>query len=116
MAGEKPMGAVALAVLGGVVNIVFGVLLFLGRLPALLGPALVSPLSLLSIVCGAIVAVSALTLLASAKRSKTLGYVIILVSLPTIFAVLGFLLGLLGGLMSVRWKPPAQGESPPGGT
>ena len=63
------------------------------------------------LVCGAIVLVSATMLLAKVGARRTWGILILVFSVLSFIGlggfVLGAILGIAGGVLALRWKPPA---------
>jgi len=64
------------------------------------------------LVCGAIVLVSATMLLAKVGVRRTWGILILVFSVLSFVGLGGFvvgaILGILGGVLTLRWKPPAS--------
>ena len=63
------------------------------------------------LVCGAIVLISSTMLLAKVGTLRTWGILILVFSVLSLVGlggfVLGAILGILGGVLTLRWKPPA---------
>lgn len=127
--GEKPTAAFVLSLIGGIFILLAGlvVALFLGILgagismiPGLgwLGGAMVA-LSVLGLIFGILVIVGALMINSGVPSKVKTGSIIVLVfsilSLPTVGGgmVIGFLLGLIGGILGLVWKPTAAAPPPP---
>jgi hypothetical protein len=64
------------------------------------------------LVCGAIVLVSATMLLAKVGKRRTWGILILVFSVLSFIGlggfVIGAILGIAGGVLALRWKPPAS--------
>jgi Family of unknown function (DUF6114) len=64
------------------------------------------------LVCGAIVLMSAAMLLARVGERRTWGILITIFSVLSFVGLGGFvvgaILGIVGGVMTLRWKPPAS--------
>jgi len=90
------------------------------RTPPHLAPAMipglvsgiVGTMGLLGLVSGIIVLASALMLLTNATRARMWGVLILIFSVLSFFGlggfVLGAVLGIAGGILTLRWKPPTQ--------
>jgi len=80
-------------------------------LPSLISGVL-SVMGGFGLVCGAIVLVSATMLLAKVGVRRTWGILILVFSVLSFVGlggfVLGAILGILGGVLTLRWKPPAS--------
>jgi hypothetical protein len=63
------------------------------------------------LVCGAIVLISATMLLARVGQQRTWGILILVFSVLSFIGLGGFIvgaiLGIVGGILTLRWKPPA---------
>lgn len=63
------------------------------------------------LVCGAIVLISATMLLAKVGQWRTWGILILVFSVLSFIGlggfVIGAILGIVGGIMALRWKPPS---------
>ncbi|MBI2937599.1 MAG: hypothetical protein HYY22_05275 [Thaumarchaeota archaeon] len=128
-----PKTASILALVGGIVIILGGVLLTFvssyilpyldytnlntprGLTPASI-PAIVSGIvgvmGLFGLASGVIVLVSAVMLLANSGQRKTWGVLILVFSIMSFLGLGGFIvgaiLGMAGGILTLRWKPPTQ--------
>ncbi len=64
------------------------------------------------LICGAIVLVSALILLTKTSQRRVCGVLILVFSVLSFIGlggfVIGAILGIIGGIMTLRWKPPTQ--------
>jgi uncharacterized membrane protein len=64
------------------------------------------------LVCGAIVLISAILLLTNSGQPRTWGVLILVFSVMSFLGLGGFvvgaILGIIGGIMTLRWKPPTQ--------
>jgi hypothetical protein len=126
-----PKIASILALVGGILIILSGILLMAvsafilphldytnldtpPRLTSASIPGLVSGMvgvmGLLGLVSGAIVLVSAVMLLTNPSRRRTWGVLILVFSIMSFLGLGGFIvgaiLGILGGILILRWKPP----------
>ncbi|MDA4125440.1 MAG: DUF6114 domain-containing protein [Thaumarchaeota archaeon] len=122
-----------LALLGGIVITLSGVLLVLASafiLPSMNFPNLTVPpgmnassipalvsgivgiMGVFGIISGAIVLVSAVMLLAKVGQRRTWGVVILVFSILSFIGLGGFIvgavLGMVGSILTLRWKAPAQ--------
>ena len=127
-----PKTAAILALVGGIIMILGGVLfiavatfviphLNLSNMTVPQGMDSASLRSLISgvvgvmggfgLVCGAIVLVSATMLLARIGARRTWGILILVFSVLSLVGlggfVIGAILGMVGGVLALRWKPPA---------
>ncbi|HUI23952.1 MAG TPA: DUF6114 domain-containing protein [Nitrososphaerales archaeon] len=130
-AAPYPKTASILALIGGIFIIVGGVL-FLGvaayvvphldlsnikvpqgmdraSLPGLISGVL-TVMGAFGLVCGAIVLVSATMLLAKVGQRRTWGILILVFSVLSFIGlggfVIGAILGIVGGVLILRWRPP----------
>ena len=126
-----PKTAAVLALVGGMI-IVLGGVIFVGvaafvlphlnysnmtvpqgmdraSLPGLIS-GVVGVMGGFGLVCGAVVLVSATMLLAKVGRRRTWGILILVFSVLSIVGLGGFIigaiLGIAGGILTLRWKPP----------
>lgn len=124
MAGDKPTGAMVLSVIGGLFILLGGIaLLFVGAILAaimgaflgsfsFLGPdpvAIVNTMGILGVVFGLIDVALGVVMFVKPGLSKILGAVVLVVSLASIIGLGGFILGLIlgvvGGILGIAWKP-----------
>jgi hypothetical protein len=74
---------------------------------------------LFSIVFGVIVIASALMLYTHSSQHMTWGILIVIFSVLSLFGGMmsglgvGFILGIIGGVLAITWKPPASAAPPP---
>ena len=77
-------------------------------LPALISGVL-TVMGSVGLVCGAVVFVSATLLLAKAGQRRTWGILILVFSVLSFIGlgglVIGAILGIVGGILTLRWKP-----------
>ena len=132
MKSGYPRTASILALVGGVVIVLGGALLMAvsafilphldytnlktptalapGSLPALVS-GVVGTMGLFGLISGVIVLVSAIMLLTNPSRWKTWGVLVLVFSVMSFLGLGGFivgaLLGIVGGILALRWKPPA---------
>ena len=128
-----PKTASILALVGGIL-IILGGILFMAvsafilphldytnlttppRLTSASMPGLVSGIvgvmGLFGLVSGVIVLVSAVMLLTNLSQRRTWGVLILIFSIMSFLGLGGFIagaiLGILGGILTLRWKPPTQ--------
>ncbi len=143
MAGqETPSTAATLSILGGLLILLSGILIIAmgtafagmmagyypgmmgGYYPGMMGnPAgFISPLivgiGIGGIICGIVIAVSGYWLNTRPAAHTTWGMVIVVVSLVSFFEGGGFLigaiLGILGGILAITWKPSPAGTETKG--
>jgi hypothetical protein len=127
-----PRTASILALVGGMI-IVLGGVIFIGvsafviphlnfsnmtvpqgfnraNLPGLVS-GVVGAMGVVGLVCGAIVLVSATMLLAKVGQRRTWGILILVFSVLSFIGLGGFIigaiLGIIGGILTLRWKPSA---------
>ena len=103
MSEEKPMSAVKMAAVGGIINVLFAGGLMIGILPNLvqsLDPSVLAGVAVLSglMLAGAGMAFS------SPDKAKTGGYIVMVGGLIAIFEPLGFILGLMSGSLLMRFQ------------
>ncbi len=86
---------------------------YTGTIPGLVS-GIVGALASFGIVCGVIVLISAIALRLMPRHRQTWGVLILVFSILSFFgfggAVAGAVLGLVGGIMILRWKPPTPHE------
>lgn len=79
-------------------------------LPGLIS-GIVGVMGAFGLVCGAVVLVSATMLLARVGQRRTWGILILIFSVLSFIGlggfILGAILGIVGGILTLRWKPPA---------
>lgn len=133
MQSGYPKAASILSLLGGVVIIVGGALLMAvsafilphldytnlkppahitqGSMPALVS-GIVGTMGLFGLISGVIVLVSAIMLLTNPSRWRTWGVLTLIFSVMSFLGLGGFIvgaiLGIAGGILTLRWKPPTQ--------
>jgi hypothetical protein len=82
-----------------------------GSLPGLVS-GIVGAMGLFGLVSGAIVLISAVLLLANLGQPRTWGVLILVFSVLSFLGLGGFIvgaiLGIVGGVLTLRWKPPTQ--------
>ncbi|HVP22570.1 MAG TPA: DUF6114 domain-containing protein [Conexivisphaerales archaeon] len=80
-------------------------------IPALVS-GIVGTMGAVGLVSGAVVLISAVMLLRSLESRKTWGVLILVFSVLSFLGLGGFIvgavLGIIGGIMTLRWKPPMQ--------
>lgn len=82
-----------------------------GSIPSLVS-GIVGAMGLFGLVSGAIVLASGVLLLAIPSQRKTWGVLILIFSVLSFLGLGGFIvgavLGVAGGILTLRWKPPTQ--------
>ncbi len=123
MAGEKPTAAMVLSVIGGLF-ILFGgiallaiadflafILLFGGESVGIEAVLFVQILGAIGIVIGLVIIVGGVLMYARPASSTAWGVIILVISLVSIIAtggfILGLILGLIGGILGIVFKPTA---------
>jgi len=133
MKSEYPKTASILALVGGLIIILGGALLMAvsafilphldyanlkpptnltpGSIPVLVS-GIVGTMGLFGLISGVIVLVSSIMLLTNPSRWRTWGVLILVFSVMSFLGLGGFivgaLLGIVGGILTLRWKPPTQ--------
>jgi len=127
--GEKPTAAFALSLVGAIIMILGGLFStiiaiiaggFISIIPGMewLG-GLMIVLGILGLIFGIIVLVGAIMIYSGERSKVRTGSILVLVFsiLNLIFGgggfFIGFILGLIGGILGLVWKPEARGEAPP---
>jgi len=119
LASEKPSTAYILSLIGGIFVLIGGILVavvgaaltfFIGGIGGLLG--------ILGIVWGILIIVFAVRLNSNPESHATSGALIIVFSILSWFGsfgglFIGFLLGLIGGILAVAWSPSAAAPTQP---
>jgi hypothetical protein len=69
-------------------------------------------ISVIALICGALVLFEALMLRIKPENKKTRGILIIVFSIPSLLTgggfIIGFILGIIGGAKAFRWRPEVQ--------
>jgi hypothetical protein len=130
---EYPKAASILALVGGILIILCGTLLVAvstfilphinysnvntpprlspGVIPSLVS-RIVGTMGMFGLISGVIVLVSAIVLLTNSSQRRTLGVLILVFSVLSFLGLGGFvvgaILGVAGGILTLTWKPPAQ--------
>ncbi len=124
MAGDKPIAAMVLSVIGGLLILVYGIInilvasaigtLGLGDIPGLdtLGldlETLVRTIGVIGAVLGALVLILGIVMYMKPRSSTALGIIILILSLISIISgggfLIGLVLGLVGGILGIVFKP-----------
>jgi hypothetical protein len=125
MVEEKPTAAFVLSLIGGILILINGIVALimaaiLGTAMALIGfealAGIILAISAWAFICGIIVLVGAILLYGNPVRYKTTsGILIIVFSILSLGGgwVIGFILGLVGGILALVWKPKAAPVIPP---
>ncbi|HXZ90858.1 MAG TPA: DUF6114 domain-containing protein [Candidatus Dormibacteraeota bacterium] len=130
---EYPKVASVLALVGGILIILCGTMLVAvstfilphinysnvntpprlspGIIPSLVS-GIVGTMGVFALISGIIVLVSAIILLTNSSQRRTLGVLILVFSVLSFLGLGGFvvgaILGVAGGILTLTWKPPAQ--------
>jgi hypothetical protein len=66
-------------------------------------------ISVIALICGALVLFAAIMLRIRPENKKALGVMIMVFSIPSVITgggfIIGFIVGIVGGVKAVRWKP-----------
>jgi hypothetical protein len=121
-----PRTAYLLGLIGGILIVLFALyeigaaLAFSSRIESVVrgGTRLVEILGAIGVVAGLLVIVFALRLRSSPGTARTSGVVVLVMSLLSFIAggglYIGLILGLIGGVMAITWRPPAANPAPYG--
>jgi hypothetical protein len=125
--GNKPTAAFVLSLIGGILILVLGGVfaLVLGAVGVGLGVipgvgffgALAAIFGILAVVFGILVIVGAIMINSGEPaRVRTGGILVLIFSVISLLAgggfFIGFILGLVGGILALTWKPPVTAPSP----
>jgi len=114
---EKPTAAFVLSLIAGILVLLTGIILaFAGGLAAMLLPfgevvGLVIALAAVNVVLGILIIVGAIFINSGEPGKVKTGSILVLVlSIISLFAggggfFIGFILGLIGGILGLRWRP-----------
>lgn len=129
MAGDKPLGATVLSMIGGIFILFGGVAYFsiaglfalLGSFPGM-GSLPIDPVMLFRILGGIGIAIGGLIIFGGLmmylrpERSTLFGVLVLILSLVSVITWGGFFLGLIlalvGGILGIVFKPSTQAPSP----
>jgi hypothetical protein len=115
---EKPTAAIILSLIGGIFVLVVGSLVMMINGANTGG----FNLGLLGVIWGILIMIGAAMLYSRPQQHKTWGIIVIILSflswfvlaLTGIIGIAGFMLGLIGGSLGIRWKPSVvQPTTPP---
>ncbi len=124
---EKPTKALILSLTAGILIITNAVLLgvvakwFIGIMPTLPGssgndPTLLMGLAAVGLIFGVIVLLGALMLRFNPVSKKAWGIIVIVFSIPCVIMgggfIIGFILGIIGGVKAFKWKPEMSTTKP----
>jgi len=88
-----------------------------GSLPSFVS-GIVEGIGLFGLASGIIVLTSAILLMAVPSQRRTWGVLILVFSILSFLGIGGFvigaILGIVGGILALRWKPPVQQDEPRG--
>jgi len=115
MAEDKPTAAFVLSLIAGIFILLNGlVVAWLGSLFAILGMEEIGiALIAVGMVFGVVVLLGAIMLYAQPKQHVVWGVIVLVLSLGSIIIgggfFIGLILGLVGGILGIIWKPTAAG-------
>jgi hypothetical protein len=106
---EKPKAAFILSLISGIFVLIVGFFVIMAN-GALTGGF---NLGLLGVMWGVLIMIGAAMLYSKPQQHKTWGIIVIVLSflswfvlaLAGVIGIIGFILGLLGGSLGIRWKP-----------
>ena len=85
--------------------------------PGDLAAGFVGAIAVFGLICGIIVTMSAVLLRLKPSQRQTWGILVLVFSILGFFGFGGFIvgsvLGIVGGIMTLRWKPPPTASTPP---
>jgi hypothetical protein len=85
--------------------------------PGALAAGFVRAIAVFGLICGIIVTISALLLRLKPNLRQTWGILVLVFSILGFFGFGGFIvgsvLGIVGGIMTLRWKPPPTAPTTP---
>jgi uncharacterized protein DUF6114 len=84
--------------------------------PGALAAGFVGAIAVFGLICGVIVTMSAVLLRLKPNQRQTWGILVLVFSILGFFGFGGFIvgsvLGIIGGIMTLRWKPPPLPQTP----
>ena len=85
--------------------------------PGSLAAGFVGAIAVFGLICGIIVTMSAVLLRLKPNQRQTWGILVLVFSILGFFGFGGFIvgsvLGIVGGIMTLRWKPPSTAQTTP---
>ena len=85
--------------------------------PSALAAGFVGAIAAFGLICGTIVTASAILLRLKPNQRQTWGILVLVFSILGFFGAGGFIvgsvLGIVGGIMTLRWKPPSTAQTTP---
>jgi len=118
----KPTAAFVLSLVGAILVLINGILIaaasgIVGTLIGGLIGGLVVAVGIVAIIFGILILVGAVLINSGVPgKVKTGGILVLIFSILSIFTgggfFIGFILGLVGGILALVWKPPAQPTQP----
>lgn len=123
MAEDKPTAAFVLSLIAAIFILLNGlVVAAIGGILALIFPEVGIALIALGLVFGVVVLIGAIMLYAQPQQHVIWGILVLLFSIFSLVIgggfIIGFILGLVGGILALVWKPPvapapAMAPTPP---
>ncbi len=131
--GERPTAAFVLSLISGILVLLTGILMLVaaGLVSSISGelvPGIPYPLELIGsliaifgvvgLIFGILILVGAVMIYSGEPSKVKIGSILVLVfSILSLFIVgggffIGFILGLIGGILGLIWKPPVRQETP----
>ncbi len=129
--GDKPTAAMVLSLIGGIFVILGGAFIaFVGSLVSSFGylanggttgGTVVTVVGVVGIIMGLIMIVGSFMLYSKPSSAKMWGIIILILSILSWFTavgglVIGFILGLVGGILAIKYKPSTAAPAPPAQT
>ncbi|HEV2121002.1 MAG TPA: DUF4064 domain-containing protein [Candidatus Bathyarchaeia archaeon] len=126
--GDKPTAAMVLSLIGGIFVILGGAFIaFVGSLVSSFGylanggssgGAAVTAFGVVGIIMGLIMIVGSFMLYSKPTNAKMWGIIILILSILSWVTavgglVIGFILGLIGGILAIMYKPSTASATPP---
>jgi len=117
LADDRPTAAFALSLIAGILILINGI--FIAAIGAIIGaifPGLGILFAVIGLVFGIIVLVGAIMMWSNPDQHVAWGVIVLLFSLFSIVIgggfILGLILGLVGGILAIVWKPPVMMAPP----
>jgi len=112
---EKPTAAFILSLIGGIFVLLGGILVMVRR--TILIGGLSGVYRIIGIVWGILIIISAIMLNAQPAQHMTWGILVLVFSFLSWFGarggiIVGFILGLIGGILGIIWKLPVMQTTP----
>jgi len=120
---EKPTAAFVLSLIGAIFILINSIIIAIaGAFIALFLPGIGAAIAIIGLIIGIIALVGAIMINSTEPgKVKTGGIIVLIFSIISLIIgggfFIGFLLGLIGGILALTWKPPAKPvevkETPP---